>query len=156
VSILPVGAATPSGYSCDTESSRDSVSAEPAKSVRKVLAAASIVEGVTGLVAIVDPSLVGRLLLGSGLSDVGAQIGRCFGMAALAVGLACWPDRAGGSLAAPRRAMLVYNLVIGGYLAVLGAGGRATGPLLWPAVAYHALVALALAARWRAGGEVRA
>jgi hypothetical protein len=133
------------------------VSAERAKRVRNVLAIASVAEAVTGVVAVVDPSFVASLLLGTGLSGAGAQIGRCFGMAALTVGLACWPGPVGvGSLAAPRRGMLFYNLAIGAYLAVLGAAGQAAGFLLWPAVAYHALVALVLAARWRDGGQVHA
>jgi hypothetical protein len=42
--------------------------------------------------------------------------------------------------------MLVYTLLVASYFFALGAGGHASGVLLWPVVAYHAALALALGA----------
>jgi hypothetical protein len=116
----------------------------------KVLAFAAIAEIGTGLALAIDPVLVAGLLLGKELAGVGIPVGRCFGIALLVVGLACWPGRqpvAGNSPAA--RAMLAYNALIASYLAYLGTAGQMGGVLLWPAVALHAAVALLLVWKWR-------
>jgi len=59
----------------------------------KILAFAAVVEVGTGLVLIIYPAIVVRVLLGAEVSDVGTLLGRCFGIALLALGLACWPSR---------------------------------------------------------------
>jgi hypothetical protein len=46
--------------------------------------------------------------------------------------------------------MLTYNALIALFLAWFGAVERIGGILLWPAVALHAVVALALAGSWLA------
>lgn len=114
---------------------------------RKILAFAAVVEVATGLTLAVDPSLVVRLLVGVEVSGVGTLLARCFGIALLALGLACWPDteraRGGGSTL---RGMLVYNALIAIYLTFLGTVRHLEGWLLWPAVALHGAVALLLVA----------
>jgi len=77
---------------------------------------------------LVDPALLGRLLFGTELI-----LGRAFGVAILALGLA-----------PAFRTMLIYNALIAAYLAYLGASGQNVGVLLWPAAALHAAVALGL------------
>ena len=47
----------------------------------------------TGPGLVVDPSLVVRLLLGAEPSGSGLPMSRVAGIALLALGLACWPDR---------------------------------------------------------------
>jgi hypothetical protein len=111
----------------------------------KILAFAAAVEVGTGVVLLIDPAVVVRLLLGAGDSAEATLLGRFFGIALLALGLACWPTRQrapGGSSAF--RAMLTYNALIALYLAYLGTFGHLWGLLLWPAVALHAVVALLL------------
>jgi hypothetical protein len=77
---------------------------------------------------------------------VGSVLGRCFGIALLGLGLACWPGRSRAESGLPAfRAMLSYNALIALYLAYLGTVGRMAGMLLWPAVALHAIVMLLLA-----------
>lgn len=121
---------------------------------RKILAFAAVVEVGTGLALIVDPAIVVFLLVGADLSDVGAVLGRCFGITLIALGLACWPSRKRADGGSPAfRAMLTYNLLIALYLAYLGTLGPAHGILLWPAVALHAAVALSLTWTWH--GERR-
>jgi len=113
--------------------------------LRKILAFAAVVEAGTGLALIMDPAIVVRLLLGAELSGVGTVAGRCFGIALLALGMACWPGRNRAEIGvAAFRGMLIYNALIALYLAYLGTAGYSGGLLLWPAVALHAVVALVL------------
>lgn len=112
---------------------------------RRILAFASIVEAATGLALMSAPALVVRLLLGGELAGTGEVAARCFGVALVALALACWPGgRAGEGGRAAFRAMLVYNSLIALYLAWLGTVARMAGTLLWPAAVLHGLVALAL------------
>lgn len=112
---------------------------------RKLLAFAAVVEVGTGLVLMIDPAVVAALLLGVDISGAAMLLGRCFGIALLALGLACWPDRQRAESNPPAlRAMLAYNLLIALYLAYLGTVGHSGGVLLWPAVALHAAVAFLL------------
>jgi hypothetical protein len=121
------------------------------------LAFAAVVEVVTGLVLMLNPALVAELLLGQSVAGAGVLLGRCFGIALFAQGLACWPNReqrAESSLPA-FRSMLSYNTLIALYLAYLGVfgqvdGRQVRGVLLWPAIALHGIVAVLLLWTWRA------
>ena len=118
--------------------------------LRKILGFAAVVEVGTGLALMIDPAIVVALLLGADVSDMGTQLGRCFGIALLALGLACWPSRQRAESGSPAfRAMLIYNAVIALYLAYLGTVRHLGGLLLWPGVALHAVVALLLIWTWR-------
>jgi Ca2+/Na+ antiporter len=122
--------------------------------VRKVLTLAAVVEAATGLALMIDPAIVAKLLLGAELSGVGPVLGRCFGIALLALALACWPGRQRGDRASPTvRGMSTYNALIALYLAWLGIVGHMGGLLLWPAVALHAVVAMLLAWTGRRGAS---
>jgi hypothetical protein len=113
----------------------------------KILAFAAVAEAGTGLVLIIVPAIVIRLLLGAEIS--GALVGRFFGIALIALGLACWPSwQQGESNLTALRAMLVYNVLIALYLTYLGTLGHLMGLLLWPVVALHAIVALLLVWAW--------
>ena len=113
--------------------------------LRKILAFSTIAEIGTGLVLMADPALVVAWLIGAPLSGVGVAAGRCFGIGLLALGYACFPGRQRvDGQSRPALAMLVYNALIALYLGYLGIVGHATGVLLWPVVALHAAVALAL------------
>ena len=100
---------------------------------RKVLVFSATTEVGTGLVLLIAPELVARLLLGVELTGVGPVLGRAFGVALMALGLA-----------PAVRTLFIYNALIALYLASLGARGQASGVLLWPAAALHAAVALLL------------
>jgi hypothetical protein len=107
----------------------------------RTLGFSAIAEAVTGLAALAAPALVASLLLGAELSAVGIAVVRCFGVALLGLGIACWPGVHGH---APFRALLTYNALIALYLAYVGTAGQMDGLLLWPAVGLHAAVALLL------------
>ena len=114
--------------------------------MRKVLVFAAIVEFGTGIAFMADPAIVVSLLLGVDVTGVGVPLGRCFGIALLALGIACWPNRKSETGSRPAlRAMLIYNVLIAAYLAWLGTAAHMGGILLWPAVVLHAGVPLLLA-----------
>jgi len=122
----------------------------PLDALRRTLAFAAVVEVGTGLVLMLDPAIVVRLLLGAEVSGEGTVLGRVFGIALLALGVACWPSRQRAESAWPAfRGMLIYNALIALYLAYLGTLGHVEGLLLWPGVALHAVVALLLVWTWR-------
>jgi len=111
----------------------------------KILAFAAVVEVVTGLALIIDPAIVVALLLGTNEPGQGIPLARFLGIALLALGLACWPS--GQRLEHVSKAfqgMLTYNLLVALFLTYVGTIGHLGGPLLWPGVALHAVVALLL------------
>ena len=110
----------------------------------RILSFAAVVEVGTGLVLMIDPAIVVTLLLGVEVSGAGTLLGRCFGIALLALGLACWPGRRAESSLPAFRAILTYNMLIALYLAYVGMVAHLGGLLLWPGVALHAVVALLL------------
>ena len=111
------------------------------------VALAASVEVVTGLVVIIRPSLFGRLLFGAQFSSPGQALGRLTGFTLLSLALACWPGL-GTERRSAVRALLVFSLLSAIYLVYLGAGSGLVGPLLWPAAALHAALAILLAFSW--------
>lgn len=110
---------------------------------KKLLALAAVGEAAVGLALLIDPPLVGKLLLGTGqLAGAGLVIARVTGVALIGLGVSCWP----GSTALS--GMLIYSLVLTLYLAGLGLGGAFVGVLLWPAVVLHAILTGLLAWAW--------
>ncbi len=117
---------------------------------RKVLAFSAVAEIGTGVAFMIDPALVVTLLLGTDVTGAGIPLGRCFGIALVALGVACWPSRKpAASTGSAQRAMLVYNALIAAFLGWLGIAAHMGGLLLWPAVVLHAGVALLLASAYR-------
>jgi hypothetical protein len=104
---------------------------------------AAVGEIATGCALLVVPSLVGRWLLGEEMTGVAIPLARVLGIALIALGVACWP-------ATPRIGMLTYSAAVTLYLVGTGLGGGFKGILLWPAVALHAVLTLALACPCRA------
>jgi len=115
-----------------------------------ILAFAAIVEVGTGLALMIDPTLFVWLLMGADVVGVGIVLGRCFGIALVALGLACWPSGQRAVIKSSAfRAMLTYNALIALYLAYLRLASHQGGLLLWPALLLHALVTLLLIWMWR-------
>ena len=109
--------------------------------MKKVLVLAALSEAATGLALLIVPSLVGQLLLGTGLTGVSILVARVAGIALIALGIACLP---GLALAG----MLTYSALARVYLAYIAIRGEWVGPLLWPAVAIHAILVFLLARVW--------
>ena len=73
------------------------------------------------------------------------MLARALGITPVGLGLACWPkwQKPDGGLAA-LGGMLAYNGLIALFLGYAGSVPRFAGPLLWPAVVLHGVVALLL------------
>ncbi|MET0543946.1 MAG: hypothetical protein ABWZ88_19560 [Variovorax sp.] len=111
----------------------------------RLLVFACVVELATGLALLAAPALVVSVLLGSAPTDAGLPLARCFGIALIALAIACWPTRRGAAKAPSTwNAMLTYNVLIALFLTYLGAVDGLRGLLLWPAVVLHGAVALML------------
>ena len=105
----------------------------------RVLDLAAFGEMATGFALVVAPSFVGEVLLGEGLTGPAVPTARVAGIALIALGFACWKNS--GLLG-----MLIYSAAVTLYLAWLGVTDGSTGPLLWPAIAVHAVLSVLL---WR-------
>ena len=110
--------------------------------MKNVLKFAAIGEAITGLALLIIPSLVSWLLLGTELTGISIPIARVTGIALLGLGIACWPNWTALC------GMLTYGTLVTVYLTYLGIRGERVGPLLWPAVALHAVLTLLLGRVW--------
>jgi hypothetical protein len=113
--------------------------------MKKVLALAAAAEAGLGLVLLVYPPIVVRLLLDADIAGAGILVSRVAGIALIALGVACLPG-------AQLIGMLTYSAAVTLYLAYVGIAGDLTGILLWPAVALHVILT-ALLARALVRGE---
>jgi hypothetical protein len=108
--------------------------------MKKVLALAAVGEAVTGLMLIVYPPIVVRLLCGAEINGSGVIVSRIFGISLVAISVACWPAR---GFAQPLCGMLTYTALAALYLIAIGINGY-VGILLWPGVVVHAILAFLL------------
>lgn len=102
--------------------------------MKRLLALAAVGEAATGLVLLVYPPIVVRLLFGAEIAGAGIFLSRITGISLIALGIACWP---GDKLRRALYGMLTYSTLAMLYLAYVGFTGVG-GILLWPAVAIHA------------------
>ena len=113
---------------------------------KKLLIATALVETPLGVMLMLSPPLVVRLLLGVALTaPAGLIVSRIAGTALLALGVACWLARDEGPSLARRgliAAMLLYNCLAAAVLVHAGAVVGLVGVLLWPAVVLHAALAV--------------
>ena len=113
-----------------------------------MLGVAAAIEAVTGLLLIVFPHLLAKLLLGADVTGVEIVIGRVAGIALLSLGLGCWMGRQEARGGWALAAMLIYNVLVTIYLALVGLGTEFVGVLLWPAVVVHAALTVLLGFAW--------
>src|SRR4051794_20953083 len=109
-----------------------------------LLSVDAALEGATGLALMVIPAKVVMLVFGADLPTIGAAPARLAGIAIVSLALGCWLAREKG-LAAALATLLVYNILSGAYLAIVGIQGDFVGALLWPAFATHGIFALLIA-----------
>ena len=108
----------------------------------RLLALAAVLELATGLALLIVPSLVSRVLFGAELTGVSVPVARVTGIALIGLGVACRPNWTALC------GMLTYGALVTVYLANLGIRSEWVGPLLWPAVALHAVLTLLLVWAW--------
>jgi predicted Na+-dependent transporter len=112
---------------------------------KSLIRIAGAVELATGLGLIVVPQWVAWLLFRAGLQDVGPVFARVCGIALFSIALGCAPRSFFRGRSSVLAAMLALNGLLALYLALYALTGGATGVLLWPAVAVHAVLAAFLA-----------
>jgi hypothetical protein len=110
------------------------------------LVVVAAVEAATGLGLLLLPSVAFALLLGLDSAAVEAIfVGRIAGTALLAIGVASWmarKDALNPSLFGLLAGILVYNTAVSILLVYAAAALKMTGVMLWPTVAFHALLAV--------------
>ena len=115
--------------------------------MRRLLILLAVVEGLTGVILVVYPSVVIRLLFASEIAGAGALMSRLAGIVLIALGVACWPH---GNTHRAFFGMLTYTVLAMLFLIYVGINGG-VGILLWPAVVGHAGLAALLVWAWRQG-----
>jgi hypothetical protein len=122
---------------------------------RTLLIVTASVEMPIGVMLLLSPPLVARLILGASFDSPAAVIvGRVGSAALLSLSAACWLARGDGSSLALRgliAAMLLYNCAAGAVLTHAAASVGLVGVLMWPAVALHAVLAVWCVACLRSG-----
>jgi hypothetical protein len=112
--------------------------------MKQILLLAAVAEAATGIAFLIAPSLVGQWLLGTALTGISLSLAQAFGIALVALALACWPG-------SPLLGMLTYGAGITLYLAYGGLAGSLNGILLWPAVGLHLVLTVLLVLQWKDG-----
>ena len=112
--------------------------------MRNVLAFAAAAEAITGLLLLLSPSIVVRLLFGAEITGAAIVVSRIAGVSLIALGLACWPGVRSRALFG----MLIYSSLVALYFIGLGLAGESVGKLLWPAAAVHVILTIFLAREW--------
>jgi hypothetical protein len=121
----------------------------------KTLVLAVVAELGTGLALLYDPAFVSDWLLGLAISQDGSLFARLFGLAILALCLACWPGIGQTRCnSAAFRTMLFYNATVAVYIAYIGVF-VSSGLLLWPALIFHVAVTVLLLRSWRTERQAR-
>ena len=106
-----------------------------------ILMLAALAEGGTGVIMLVYPSIIVRLLFATEIVGTGVIMSRLAGIALIGLGAACWPGTA------TRRAfqgMLTYSALAMLFLIYIGVRAEGVGLLLWPAVVAHAILIVLL------------
>lgn len=106
---------------------------------------AAVAEAGTGVILLVYPAIVVRLLFGAEISGAGVVMSRIAGICLIGLGVSCWP---GNSAFQSLCGMLTYSTLAMLYLIVIGVRSEWVGPLLWPGVVVHAILIVLLVGAW--------
>jgi len=109
--------------------------------MKKLLILATVGEALTGVILLLYPPIVVRVLFGAEISGAGVIMSRLAGIAMIGLGVACWPSN---SAAQQPYGMLTYSTLAMLYLIRIGVHGAPEGPLLWPGVVVHAIIVVFL------------
>ena len=113
--------------------------------MKNLLAVAAAGEAITGLVLLIYPPIVVRLLFGAEIAGAGVVMSRILGISLIGFGVSCWP---GNVATRALSGMLTYSSLAALYLIYLGLAGEWLGNLLWPAVTAHAILTILLVRVW--------
>ena len=90
------------------------------------------------------PAFVIGLLLGDGLGVLGIAVTRVLGIGLLCLGISCWQASMLPINIAARIGLCSYNLLVTVLLSTIGFAGEIGGPRLWPVVALHGIIGMAM------------
>jgi hypothetical protein len=111
--------------------------------MKKLLTVTAVVEVGAGVALLGVPSVTASLLFGAALESTAAvSLARVGGAAILALSIVCWLTRDAQDPGARAlvRAMVFYNFAVGWVLVFASFGDGLHGMLLWPALAFHAVM----------------
>ena len=108
---------------------------------KALLTTTAALEFGAGLVLFIGPSLMAKLLLGTGLmAPESLVVGKVGGAALIAIGIACWLERdteRGAPAVGLVAGALVYNAAVAGLLLRAAVASSMTGVATWPAIVLH-------------------
>lgn len=114
--------------------------------MKALLRMSAIIEVVAGLVTVIFPSILGEAAFGVSLSTpVELTLARAFGIALLALAVACWfshRDVQSNAAKGVVGGMVIYNTGIIIVLAYAGISLGLSGFLLWPFILIHLVMAV--------------
>ena len=113
--------------------------------MNKPLMLAALAEAGTGVILLLCPPIVVRLLFGAEISGAGVVMSRIAGISLIGLGVSCWP---GNSAFQPLYGILAYSTMAMLYLIVIGVRGEGVGLLLWPGAVIHAILIVLLGGVW--------
>ncbi|MCX7301310.1 MAG: hypothetical protein NTX73_13225 [Rhodobacterales bacterium] len=111
---------------------------------RNLVLISVIFEVLVGITLIALPQVVANGFLAAQFDPNGLAIARLAGIALLSFGITGWIGRESRPAFV---GLLTYNVLAAVYILFLGLTLPATGPLLWPAGAAHAVLAVLMAIR---------
>jgi hypothetical protein len=109
-----------------------------------VVKAAAWLEIVVGATLVAAPDLVSQLLFGGAAAGTAGPLGRFAGVALFALGLGSVRSAGESLFRSAATALFIFNAGTAALLAWVATATMLRGVLLWPAVALHAAIALAL------------
>jgi hypothetical protein len=113
--------------------------------MNSILMLAALAEAATGVILLLYPPIVVRLLFDSQIAGAGVFMSRLAGIALIGLGAACWP---GPDTRRAFQGMMAYSVLAMLFLIYIGVRGEAVGPLLWPGVLVHAILIALLGRAW--------
>jgi len=112
------------------------------KSNKILLTLAAIGEVLFGLVLLLHPPIIAKLIFAIQITGIEIIFCRILGISLLAFGLACWPEKDLENNISKLYVMFIYSLCIAIYLGYQGTHGQWIGTFLWPVVILHSLLTL--------------
>jgi hypothetical protein len=106
--------------------------------MKNLLRLVAVGEGAFGVVLVVYPPIVIKLLFGVEIAGAAVVMSRVTGIALIGLGVGCWPE------CKALCGMLTYSALATLYLGYIAIRGESVGVLLWPAVVLHAVLTLLL------------
>ncbi len=120
-----------------------------------VVTAAAWLEIIVGILLIISPDMVCRLLFAVGTEGAGVPLGHLVGVALFALGIACLPSASTQPSRSILMGLFAYNLGAATLLAWTAVATTLHGFMLWPGVVLHVVVAGALLPQLLARKPVR-